>query len=113
MKIVPTRIVRVSLLTFLLGLGGGYLLGGRASRPAASSRDAWFDPLSLPVKYGELGPRLLSAGAISYARMAQAFRQSSRPLTAAPLRVFRVVRSSREREGGFMPTSDSLHARSP
>ncbi len=89
MKITPVRITLIASVTFLLGIGGGYVLGHGGQEPTGADREAWIGPFALPVTYGELGPTLLSIGAISYERMAATYTQSSMPLTSAQQDVLR------------------------
>jgi len=82
------------IIGFALGIGGGYLLW---ARPAAQSTAAESDPrariaalvesinppdgYSLPVRFNDLGPRLLEAGAIDFNRFTQVYQNAGRPLT--------------------------------
>ena len=98
---LPVRIgLLISLISLLTGLGGGYLLWGRIPADAAH-REATMehpsgDPVadlvlrinppegySLPVSYGDLGPRLLAAGAIDYDLFLRLYEQKGQPLTDA------------------------------
>lgn len=95
----------VSLVSFLTGLGGGYLLWGRSlpvdtAQPVRSAEDAHEDAMAalvrqinppegfaLPVSYGDLGPRLLAAGAIDYNLFLRLYEEKGQPLTEAQMRI--------------------------
>jgi len=94
-----------AVCVFLVGLGTGYALG--ATRPtqvaAGSPVTLPADPptatqppelalidlvnppqgYTLPVSLGDLGPRLIAAGAIDAPRFAQVYQEAGHPLTAA------------------------------
>ncbi len=68
-------LVMVVAVTFLLGLGSGYLKWGQDETAAARQQRELTqlyeqvnpqDGYALPVSYGDLGPRLLEAGVIDY-----------------------------------------------
>ena len=102
---LSTRIwLLITLVSFLTGLGGGYLAWGRrppmTDNPAevagTASEHQHEDPMvalvrqinppegyALSVTYGDLGPRLLAAGAIDYSRFMQLYTQKGQPLTEA------------------------------
>jgi hypothetical protein len=92
----------ITLVSLLSGWGGGYLIWGRVP-PAThnpddgtgtSSEHQHEDPTValvrqinppegyvLPLNYGDLGPRLLAAGAIQYEVFVQLYEQKGQPLT--------------------------------
>lgn len=98
-----------TVLAFTLGLGSGYALWGReaapsntdkteVSAPAATeshtsemdlaSLSKQVNPLegyTLPVKYGNIGPRLIAAGAIDYESFVQVYKEAGSPLTETQL----------------------------
>jgi hypothetical protein len=89
MKITHSRVTLLASFTFLIGIGGGYVLGRGAPAPTAAADRGLYGPFTLPVTYGDVGPRLLDAGAISYERMAGALSRSSTPLTYAQTKALR------------------------
>ncbi len=67
--------VIVIVVTFLLGLGSGYLKWGQDETAAAKQQEELTqlyeqvnpkDGYTLPVSYGKLGPQLMDAGVINY-----------------------------------------------
>lgn len=90
-------------LAFILGLGSGYLLWGRVpnnrdnpsatiaspvSTPTPSINQVTLpDSYTLPVSFGDIGPRLLAAGAIDYDQFVQVYHQAGQPLTADQLAI--------------------------
>jgi hypothetical protein len=92
-----------------LGLGSGYLAWGRArmtasqapasppaeapSSPGAPEPAAWLDQLNLPeghtlpVSFGDLGPKLLEAGAIDRDAFVQVYKQAGKPLSSRQLKI--------------------------
>jgi hypothetical protein len=96
MKISLVGTALVASVTFLGGLGGGFLIGRGGADTAGTSAVLAddFEPLSLPIMYDDLGPRLLEAGAISYERMEAALLQSSAPLTKTQKATLRERRPS-------------------
>ncbi|HUF39378.1 MAG TPA: heavy metal-associated domain-containing protein [Anaerolineales bacterium] len=105
---LPVRIGLVFvLLSFLTGLGGGYLVWGRIESDPVQGEDSpehtHEDPmvalvrqinppegLVLPVSYGDLGPRLLAAGAIDYGLFLSLYEQRGQPLTEAEQEILAV-----------------------
>ncbi len=106
--IMPTRRdVLVAPLAFLAGIGAGYLMWNRALAPApviiteanlaADATSAVSAPTdvpvttpatahlpeqyTLPVVFGDVGPRLIEAGAIDLPRFLQVYQQAGQPLT--------------------------------
>jgi hypothetical protein len=106
----------ILLLVYALGLGSGYLVWGRASitplvttNQASASSSAGNskattgpaleeqasvisqisipDGYTLPVSFGDIGPRLLEAGAIDYDRFVQVYTQAGQPLSQAQLKI--------------------------
>ncbi len=97
----------ITLLAFVAGIGGGYLLWGRnAARTDLASAQA--TPMSgdnrtatavptrqvalpetyaLPVKLGKIGPQLVAAGAIDYNRFVQVYQQAGQPLPEEYLKI--------------------------
>jgi hypothetical protein len=93
------------LISFLLGLGGGYVLGLRdpagvniseASAEASQLQGATettellrqINPpegFTLPANYGDIGPQMLTAGAIDYDAFVGVYEQAGRPLTDGQL----------------------------
>lgn len=80
------------VIAFALGMASGYLLWGykNTASPAAASDTQVADLLqqinppkgyTLPASYGDLGPRLIDAGAIDVQRFVQTYQQAGQPLT--------------------------------
>lgn len=98
----PVRMaLLISLVSFLTGLGGGYALWGRgpaadAAKAGETAEHTHEDPVAalsrqinppegvdLPVSYGDLGPRLIAAGASDYGLFLRLYEQKGQPLTEA------------------------------
>lgn len=76
------------LSALLLGLGGGYLLGLRhGAAPGVSPTLP--AAVTLPVRYGDLGPGLLQVGAIDPERLADELAGRGRPLSEAQRRLLK------------------------
>lgn len=94
--------------TFAAGLGSGYALrdwslpgpsgsiaaATTAVKPTPTTEPAapmvqiiLPDEYALPVTYGDLGPRLLKAGAIDYELFTQVYREAGQPLTPVQLAI--------------------------
>jgi hypothetical protein len=87
-----------TLIAFLLGLGGGYLLGDwkhtrdQMSKPdplALAEQVNPADGYALPARFGDLGPQLLAAGAIDYDKFIAVYERSGQPLTDEQLAILR------------------------
>lgn len=100
--------VIITLISFLAGIGSGYLFWGRREaklgeqaaeivKSANQDEHAAHIALSeqvnppggytLPASIGDVGPQLLAAGAIDKAAFVQLYEQASRPLSAAQLAI--------------------------
>jgi len=98
----------VAMLAFSLGFGSGYLVWGRRQPAATGAQPAdsagakpsveidlaalsrQVNPpegFSVPATFGDLGPRLLAAGAIDLERFKQVYEQAGQPLTEAQLAI--------------------------
>jgi len=95
------------LLSFLLGLGGGYLLGlrdlagvnvkGGTSNGSESQGVTDTSTLvkqinptagfTLPAKYGNIGPQMLAAGAIDYDAFVGVYEKAGRPLDSEQIAI--------------------------
>ncbi len=100
-------LVALLLIAFALGLGSGYVLWGRPpaseAAPQASDSSPTGEPpaeqvspvgqINPPNGYpisaslGDVGPRLLAAGAIDYDRFLQVYEQAGRPLSEGQLNI--------------------------
>ena len=79
------------LAVFLLGLGSGYLKWGQDETIELRQQKELTtlyeqvnpkDGYALPISYGDLGPRLLEGGVISYDAFAEIYENSGNPLSA-------------------------------
>lgn len=79
------------LAVFLLGLGSGYLKWGQDETVELRQQKELTtlyeqvnpkDGYALPISYGDLGPRLLEGGVISYDAFAAIYENSGNPLSA-------------------------------
>lgn len=79
-----------TLIAFMVGTAGGYLLGSGKIPGINVKQDIdparladQIDPpqgYALPASYGDIGPQLLKAGTIDYARFVQIYEQAGQPL---------------------------------
>jgi hypothetical protein len=98
-----------SVITFLIGIGSGYFLWGRehaqdnvkiSRNEITPSLDDNQDKLediirqinppegySLPVAYGDIGPAMLTAGAIDYDKFLQVYDRAGQPLSDAQIEI--------------------------
>lgn len=92
----------LTLFIYLVGLGSGFLLWGQGKMPAATVTpvaDEHAEHIALaeqvnppegfilPTRYGDVGPQLLSAGAIDRDRFVQLYEQANRPLSDTQLAI--------------------------
>lgn len=94
----------IALLTYITGLGSGYLLWGKQDTAKASNPDqadhgsrtemeaiaAQINPedgYKIPATYGEIGPRLLEAGAIDLEKFVNVYQEMGRPLSKEQLAI--------------------------
>ena len=81
--------IALAVLVFGSGLGSGYLLWGRdgtnhTASNASSARINAINPkegFKIQVKYGDIGPKLLAAGAIDLNAFEQLYQKSGQPLS--------------------------------
>ncbi len=104
--------VFITLFAFLIGLGSGYLLWGRekaqpiaeASETSGEDEHAAHIALgeqvnppegyTLQVSFGDVGPQLLSSGAIDHDAFVQLYEQANRPLDGSQLAILEQGRES-------------------
>ena len=92
----------VTLIAFVAGLAGGYLIGNyEHSRMNSNSSNHPVDTaalaeqinpakgFTLPAKYGDIGPQLLAAGAIDYDKFGAVYERSGQPLTDQQLAILK------------------------
>jgi hypothetical protein len=89
-------IVIVVIITFLLGLGSGYLKWGQDETAAAKQQKELTqlyeqvnpkDGYALPVSYGNLGPQLMEAGVIDYDAYQNVMTASGDPITSHQMEI--------------------------
>ncbi|MBE0410643.1 MAG: hypothetical protein IBX69_13015 [Anaerolineales bacterium] len=91
--------VTLTLFTYILGLGSGYLLWGQdlltsdqAAQPESETSDISIiagmvsqinphDGFKIPAQYGDIGPKLLKSGAIDYEKFLLVYEQSGKSLS--------------------------------
>jgi hypothetical protein len=94
----PQRLWSVLVLvTYLLGLGSGFMLWGRnaesAKEPDQSDMQdmaAQINPgdgYQLPASYGNIGPRLLEAGAINLKEFVKLYQDMGKPLSDEQMKI--------------------------
>ncbi len=80
----------LALITYILGLGSGYLLRGKTSIEKMQARASMGailkqinppDGFTLPVRYGDFAPKLIAAGAIDYEKFVKLYEEASNPLS--------------------------------
>lgn len=79
------------LITYLIGLGSGFMVWGRsevdAEHPDQADMEmmaAQINPVDgyeLPARYGKIGPKLLEVGAININEFRKIYQESGRPLS--------------------------------
>jgi hypothetical protein len=84
----------LALITYILGLGSGYLLRGKTSIEKIQARANMgailkqinpADGFTLPVRYGDFAPRLIAAGAIDFEQFVKLYDEVAQPLTSSKL----------------------------
>jgi hypothetical protein len=87
-----------TLIAFLFGLGGGYLLGdwkhtrNEMSRPNPVALAEQINPpdgYALPARFGDIGPQLLAAGTIDYDKFVRTYDQAGQPLSEEQLAILK------------------------
>ena len=87
----------IVFITYLVGLGSGYLVWGRTSgrtrleaersSPALVNMEALLDQVNppdgyeLPIRYGDFAPKLVAAGVIDYEVFVKLYQEIGSPLT--------------------------------
>lgn len=85
------RTLVLGVVALLVGWTGGYLMGAaRSAGPGGSSPATPPEAHRLPMRYGDLGPRLLDAGVIDVDRMAVELARRGAPMTEAQRRLLLV-----------------------
>ena len=91
-------IVIAIVFAFLLGLGGGYLKWGQDETAELKEQQELArlseevnpkDGYTLPVSYGDLGPRLLASGVIGFDAFAAIYDKSGEPLSNAQIDILK------------------------
>ena len=86
------------LVVFLLGLGSGYLKWGQDETAEARQQKELAalyeqvnppDGFALSISYGDLGPRLIEGGVISYDAFAAIYENSGNPLSAEQIEILK------------------------
>ncbi len=86
------------VVAFLLGFGSGYLQWGQDETAESKQQKELTqlyeqvnpkDGYALPVSYGDLGPRLLASGVISYDAFAAIYDNSNKPLSKAQIEILK------------------------
>jgi len=93
-KQVIARIALASII-FVSGLGSGYFIWGhnRSNQPASLEMNALMnavnpkDGIIIQAIYGDVGPRLIAAGAIDLVTFTQLYQQAGQPLSAQEMDV--------------------------
>jgi hypothetical protein len=85
------------LVTYLLGLGSGFMLWGRnaseSKQPDQSDMEAMAaqihpkDGYELPANYGNIGPKLLESGAIDLNKFVKIYQEMGKPLSEEQLSI--------------------------
>lgn len=78
-----SRSALLALTTLVMGLGAGYLLGIQRGGVGAPDTPPESVSHTLSVRYGDLGPKLLTAGAIDLDRLDRALDGQGMPLSEA------------------------------
>lgn len=96
--------IMLTLVAFILGSASGYTLGmqnrdGLISASDKSSNQQDLDELIIQINpsegynikavYGDIGPRLLAAGAMDFDEFVQVYERANRPLNDAQLKILR------------------------
>ena len=91
-------IVIAVVVAFLLGLGGGYLKWGQDETAERKEQQELArlseqvnskEGYTLPVTYGDLGPRLLEGGVIGFDAFAAIYDKSGEPLSSAQIDILK------------------------
>jgi hypothetical protein len=106
-RIGPGVKAAVLLITFLLGIGSGYLLWGNTPETQAQKLERERAALAkqvnpetgfeLPMSYGNMGPQLISIGAIDKAQFVKLYQDKGKPLTEEQLSVLQTAVDGRVR----------------
>lgn len=94
-RLIASAVIVIAA-AFLIGLGSGYLTGGQDDTAQTEQKKelaALYEQVNppkgykLPVRYGDLGPRLLASGAINYDIFAAVYENAGAPLTQAQVEI--------------------------
>lgn len=111
-RLIASAVI-VLTIAFLVGLGSGYLKWGWNEPAGGQQSDVLTtlyeqvnpkDGYTLPVSYGDLGPRLIESGVIDYNAFASIYENSGNPLSKAQIEILN--RGSDEK---IVITADNAH----
>lgn len=97
-----------SIFTYIVGLGSGYILWGRQAQASASNSSqasrsemeamaAQINPkegYKIPATFGDIGPKLLAAGAIDLDQFEKVYQEMGKPLSKEEMAILSVGSSA-------------------
>jgi len=96
-RLIASAVIVITV-SFLAGLGSGYLTWGQDDTAETEQKKELAalyeqvnpkDGYALPVSYGELGPRLIEGGVIDYEAFAAIYTNSGNPLSDAQIEILK------------------------